>query len=136
MEGGSAAVLGGVCSPRLHKRPPAATVNRQPRDFTRRCELLMHAQPSPDHSTRVRINFFNAAMAAVEDGARTLTAKAEAGQLPDEHELRRLILDGRDVVRLADELAGRPGVPFETAPQAWQMYATLEWVLDQLEGRF
>ena len=38
------------------KRPPAATVNRQPRDFTRRRELLMHRQPNPeaDRSARLR----------------------------------------------------------------------------------
>ena len=97
----------------------------------------MHAQPNPDHSVRVRINFFNAAVTAAADNARTLAAKAGAGELPDEYELRRLVLDGCDVVRLADELAGQPGVPLETAPQAWQIYEMLEHVIEVAgEGRF
>ena len=96
----------------------------------------MHGQPNPDHSARVRINFFNAAVAAVTDGARTLAAKADAGELPDQHELRRLVLDGRDVIRLADELAGQPGVPLEIAPQMWQMHELLEHVIEVAgEGR-
>ena len=47
----------GAYARRLYiKRPPAATVNRQPRDFTRRGQLLMHAQPNPeaDRSARLR----------------------------------------------------------------------------------
>ena len=102
------------------KRPPAATVNRQPRDFTRSGHLLMHAQPNfeGDRSARIRINFYNAALAALDDRAQGLLAKTRGGELPDEYDLRRLVLDAADVVRLADELAGSPGGPIETASGA------------------
>ena len=89
----------------------------------------MHAQPNPGPSPRVRTNLSNAVVAALEDDVLTAVAKTATGILPDEHELRRLRADGRDFVRLADELAGSPAVPLLTAPRAWRMLEGIEEIV-------